>query len=140
MCLLVFYPGKGYREKKRRVHPPNGRCATPLNVIVSTRMRLNDCPVRTAIDVIGGKWKPVILFHLMSGKRRHGELRKLMAEASQKMLTQQLRELERDGIVVRNIFPENPPRVEYELSRYGQTLQPVMRELCKWGKARAKLQ
>ena len=103
-------------------------------------MRLNDCPVRTAIDVIGGKWKPVILYHLMSGKRRHGELRKLLADASQKMLTQQLRELERDGIVVRNIFPENPPRVEYELSRYGHTLQPVMRELCKWGKARAKLQ
>ena len=98
-------------------------------------MRLEDCPVRAAIDVIGGKWKPVILYHLMNGKKRHGELRKLMADASQKMLTQQLRELERDGIVQRDVFPTKPPRVEYKLTAYGQTLQPVMRELCKWGKA-----
>ena len=102
-------------------------------------MRLKDCPVRTAIDVIGGKWKPVILFHLMSGKKRHGELRKLMEDATQKMLTQQLRELERDGIVVRRLFDEKPPRVEYELSSYDHTLQPVMAELCKWGKERMKL-
>ncbi len=102
-------------------------------------MRLKDCPVRTAIDVIGGKWKPVILFHLMSGKKRHGELRKLMEDATQKMLTQQLRELERDGIVQRKLYEEKPPRVEYELSSYGQTLQPVMEELCKWGRARMKL-
>ena len=102
-------------------------------------MRLEDCPVRTALDVIGGKWKPVILYHLMNGKKRHGELRKLMADASQKMLTQQLRELERDGIVQREVFATKPPRVEYRLTSYGQTLQPVMRELCKWGTARTKL-
>ena len=98
-------------------------------------MRLEDCPVRAALDVIGGKWKPVILYHLMAGRKRHGELRKLMADASQKMLTQQLRELERDGIVQRDVFPTKPPRVEYQLTTYGQTLQPVMSELCKWGKA-----
>jgi DNA-binding HxlR family transcriptional regulator len=99
---------------------------------------ISDCPVRAAIDVIGGKWKPVIIYHLMSGKKRHSEFRKLMADASQKMLTQQLRELERDGIVLRTIFPEKTPRVEYELSQHGKTLQPVMTELCKWGKAQAK--
>ena len=103
-------------------------------------MRLEDCPVRAAIDVIGGKWKPVILYHLMNGQKRHGELRKLLADASQKMLTQQLRELERDGIVQREVFPTKPPRVEYRLTTYGRTLQPVMRELCKFGGARAKLQ
>ena len=103
-------------------------------------MRLEDCPVRAAIDVIGGKWKPVILYHLMNGRKRHGELRKLLADASQKMLTQQLRELERDGIVQREVFPTKPPRVEYRLTTYGQTLQSVMRELCKWGTARTKLQ
>ena len=102
-------------------------------------MRLEDCPVRAALDVIGGKWKPVILYHLMGGKKRHGELRKLMADASQKMLTQQLRELERDGIVQRDTFPTRPPRVEYRLTAYGQTLQPVMRELCRWGKKRNQL-
>jgi len=103
-------------------------------------MRLEDCPVRAAIDVIGGKWKPVILYRLMNGRKRHGELRKLLADASQKMLTQQLRELERDGIVQREVFPTKPPRVEYRLTTYGQTLQSVMRELCKWGTARTKLQ
>lgn len=98
-------------------------------------MRLKDCPVRTALDVIGGKWKPVILYHLMDGQMRSAELRRLLPDASQKMLTQQLRELERDGIVLRKVFPENPPRVEYKLARYGQSLRPAMRELCKWGKA-----
>ncbi len=97
-------------------------------------MRLEDCPVRAALDVIGGKWKPVILYHLMDGTKRHGELRKLMPDASQKMLTQQLRELERDGILSRKVHPEVPPRVEYAFSAYGRTLRPVIRDLCKWGK------
>jgi DNA-binding HxlR family transcriptional regulator len=102
-------------------------------------MKLSDCPIRTALDVIAGKWKPVILYHLMSGKKRHSELRKLLADASQKMLTQQLRELERDGIVQRDVLPIKPQRVEYRLTPYGQTLRSVMRELCLWGETRTKL-
>ncbi len=100
-------------------------------------MRLEDCPVRAALDVIGGKWKPVILFHLLGGRKRSGELRKLLSDVSQKMLTQQLRELERDGIIARKVYPETPPRVEYGFTRHGRTLRPVIGELCRWGEAQA---
>jgi len=98
-------------------------------------MPIEDCSVRPALKVIGGKWKPVILFHVMNGKKRFGELRRLMPDASQKMLTQQLRELARDGIISRQVYSELPPRVEYTLTKFGRTLRPVMRELCKWGKS-----
>ena len=96
-------------------------------------MTLAQCPVRAALTVIGGKWKPVIIYHLLEGTRRFGELRRLMPDATQKMLTQQLRELERHGIVARKIYREVPPKVEYSLTRLGQTLRPAMAELCKWG-------
>jgi len=102
-------------------------------------MRLEDCPVRAAVDVIGGKWKPVILYHLLTARRRFGELRRLLPDATQKMLTQQLRELERDGIIARQVYPEVPPRVEYSMTAYGRTLRPVMRELCKWGQSRHRV-
>ena len=98
-------------------------------------MPVEDCAVRPALKVIGGKWKPVILYHLMNGRKRFGELRRLLPDASQKMLTQQLRELERDGIIARQVYPEVPPKVEYTLTPFGQTLRPVMRELCKWGES-----
>lgn len=96
-------------------------------------MKAEECPVRSALTVIGGKWKPVIARYLMLGKRRYGELRKLMPDVTQKMLTQQLRELEEDGIVHRRVYHEVPPKVEYSLTDYGETLRPVLRELCKWG-------
>jgi len=96
-------------------------------------MPIEDCAVRPALKVIGGKWKPVILYHLMNGTKRFGELRRLLPDASQKMLTQQLRELERDGIVARQVYPEVPPRVNYTLTEFGQSVRPVMRELCQWG-------
>ena len=97
-------------------------------------MRLADCPVRTALDVIGGKWKPVVAFYLVEGKKRFGELRRLVPEATQKVLTQQLRELERDGIVERKIYQQVPLKVEYSLTEYGKTLRPVLLGLCQWGK------
>jgi DNA-binding HxlR family transcriptional regulator len=88
-------------------------------------MRLEECPVRAALSVIGGKWKPVVAYYLLQGTKRFGELRRL---------TQQLREMERDGVVARKIYHEGPPRVEYSLTKYGLTLRPVMAELCEWGK------
>jgi DNA-binding HxlR family transcriptional regulator len=97
-------------------------------------MRPEECDVRAALGVIGGKWKPVIARYLMLGTKRFGELRKLMPDATQKMLTQQLREMERDGIVARKVFQQVPPKVEYSLTAYGQTLNPVLEALCKWGK------
>jgi len=96
-------------------------------------MHPEECTVRAALSVIGGKWKPVIARYLMLETRRFGELRKLMPDATQKMLTQQLREMESDGIVKRKVYHQVPPKVEYSLTAYGETLKPVLWELCKWG-------
>jgi DNA-binding HxlR family transcriptional regulator len=95
---------------------------------------LDHCPVRPALDVIGGKWKPIVLHHpIHDGTPRFGQLRRFLPDATQKMLTQQLRELERDGIVARKVYHQVPPKVEYSLTALGQTLRPVMAELCEWG-------
>ena len=98
-------------------------------------MSVKDCPVRAALKVIGGKWKPVIAFYLSQRSMRFGELRRSVSDATQKMLTQQLREMERDGILARKVFHEVPPKVVYSLTQYGRTLRPILRELCKWGEA-----
>ena len=80
-------------------------------------------PVKATLEVIGGKWKPVILFHLMNGRKRNGQLLTLMPSISQKVLTQQLRELEKDDIITRISYNEVPPRVEYTLTEYGESLK-----------------
>ena len=91
-------------------------------------------PVEATLDVIGGKWKVVILFHLMhDGTHRFAALRRKIPGVSERMLTQQLRELEDDGIVHREVYPEVPPKVEYSLTAYGQTLRPITRVMCEWG-------
>ncbi|WP_411334751.1 winged helix-turn-helix transcriptional regulator [Metabacillus indicus] len=90
-------------------------------------------PVEATLEIIGGKWKCVILCHLTHGKRRTNELKKLMPNITQKMLTQQLRELEDDGVINRIVHPEVPPKVEYELSEYGWSLQSILDSLCAWG-------
>ncbi len=102
-------------------------------------MRLADCPVRASLDVIEGKWKPVILFNLMGGKKRFGQLRRLIPEATQKVLTQQLRELERDRVVTRRVIPTVPVQVEYSFSPEGEALRSAIEELCKWGTMRQRL-
>ncbi len=91
------------------------------------------CPVEATLDVIGGKWKGVIVFHLLGGTKRFNELRRLMPDVTQRMLTRQLRELETDQIVARVVFPEVPPKVEYSLTAYGKTLMPVLEMMQKWG-------
>jgi len=97
------------------------------------------CPLVVAINIIGGKWKPVILHMLSTGIRRFGELKKNIPPVSQKILTQQLRELELDGIVVRTVYPEVPPRVEYSLSAVGMSLVPVLDGLYRWGEAYSEI-
>ena len=91
------------------------------------------CGLEAALDVIGGKWKPIVLWRLTSGPRRFGELRRLVAGISEKMLIQQLREMEHDGIVERKDFREIPPRVEYALTGLGASLTVALGPLCEWG-------
>jgi len=91
------------------------------------------CAIEASIEAIGGKWKGVILYHLALGTKRFGELQKLMPAVTQTMLTRQLRELERDNIVQRVVYAEVPPKVEYSLTSFGRTLQPVLKALENWG-------
>ncbi len=91
--------------------------------------------VEATLEVIGGKWKCVILCHLTHGKKRTSELKKLMPNITQKMLTQQLRELEDDGVINRISYNQVPPKVEYELSEYGKSLQSILDSLCAWGES-----
>ncbi|MEC2075086.1 helix-turn-helix domain-containing protein [Metabacillus fastidiosus] len=91
------------------------------------------CPVESTLDVIGGKWKGVILYHLLHEKKRFNELRKLMPGITQRMLTLQLSELEKDGVVHRKAFPVVPPKVEYSLTEFGKTLEPIIILMEEWG-------
>lgn len=91
------------------------------------------CAVEATVDVAGGKWKPVIIYHLLSGTKRFGELKKTVGDVSQRSLTMQLRQLELDGVVERQVFAEVPPRVEYSLTAFGQTLAPVLKAMKEWG-------
>ena len=95
--------------------------------------RTPECPVEAALSVIGGRWKILVICRLFEGKHRFNEMRRSIAGVSQRMLAQNLRELERDGVVERRVFPESPPRVEYGLTPFGRTLEPVLDRLCEWG-------
>lgn len=96
------------------------------------------CPVEATVDVIGGRWKGVILFHLIPGKKRFGEIRKILPQVTQRVLTQQLRELERDGVVHREVYAQVPPKVEYSLTALGKTLGPLILSMSAWGNQNAK--
>lgn len=91
------------------------------------------CPVEAALDVIGNKWKGIILFHLLSGTKRFNELKRLIPVVSQRVLTLQLRELEKDKVISRKVYPQVPPKVEYSLSELGASLKPVLTALREWG-------
>lgn len=92
------------------------------------------CGVAVTLELIGGKWKGVILWHLCQKVLRFSQLKRRITGITQKMLTQQLRELERDGLVHRKVFAEVPPRVEYSLTDLGRSLQPVLQLMCDWGR------
>ena len=96
-------------------------------------MRLSECLVRTTIDVIDGKWKPIIVNELKDGMLRFGQLQRRVPEAARKVLTEQLRELEEDEIVSRKAAAQKWQRVEYALTPYGRTLAPVLSLMAKWG-------
>lgn len=94
--------------------------------------------VQTTLKVIGGKWKLLILWHLKDGGKRFSELKRLIPEITEKMLIQQLRELEKDAIVNRNVQSDVPPKVEYSFTAYGKSLIPVLKPLCNWGQEHLK--
>jgi DNA-binding HxlR family transcriptional regulator len=91
------------------------------------------CSVESALAVIGGRWKGVVLYWLSKETLRFGQLRRLLPNCTQRMLTLQLRELEQDGLVKRTVFAEVPPRVEYELTPFGKSLEPILLGLRDWG-------
>lgn len=92
-----------------------------------------NCPVSKTIQLIGGKYKSLILWHLMGGVLRFGQLRRLVPDATPKMLTQQLRELESNGLLQRTVFPQVPPRVDYALTDLGRSLSPILEAMYQWG-------
>lgn len=91
------------------------------------------CSVESVIGVIGGRWKCVVLFRLTHGTRRFGELRRELPNITQRMLTLALRELEEDGLVRRTVYAEVPPRVDYELTTWGRSIEPILVAMCEWG-------
>ncbi len=93
------------------------------------------CDVEATLSVIGGRWKPVIVCHLLGGKKRFGELRRLIENATERMITLQLRELEADGVVSRQVYAEVPPRVEYDVTDFGRSLEPILELMQQWGSA-----
>ncbi|WP_067933883.1 winged helix-turn-helix transcriptional regulator [Alicyclobacillus kakegawensis] len=96
------------------------------------------CPVEYTLDVIGGKWKGVLLYHLIEGPKRFNEFRRICPSITQRMLTLQLRELEKDGVVHREVYQQVPPKVEYSLTEFGKTLVPIIMKMKEWGETYKK--
>ncbi len=92
------------------------------------------CDVEATLSVIGGRWKPILVCHLLSGPKRFGQLKRLTPNATERMITLQLRELEADGVVSREVFREVPPRVEYDVTEYGRSLEPILVAMQAWGR------
>jgi DNA-binding HxlR family transcriptional regulator len=109
-----------------RLHIPKGKYARTGYV----------SPIDAAIEIIGGKYKVAILYYIRESVLRFGELRRLMPLATKRMLTKQLRELERDRMIDRKVFRQVPPRVDYSLTKEGKSIVPILEDLCEWGKRR----
>ncbi len=95
--------------------------------------KITACPVATCLNYISDKWKILIIRDLLSGTKRFSELKKSLAPVTQKMLTQQLREMESDGLIARKVYPVVPPKVEYSLTEFGKSLSPVIEAMKAWG-------
>lgn len=97
------------------------------------KIRNYNCPVEAAMDVIGGKYKALIVYELIGGTRRYNEIQRAVPQATPRMLSKQLKELEKDGVINRVLYPVVPPKTEYSLTELGKTLVPIVEALCKWG-------
>lgn len=96
------------------------------------------CPIDLTLAIIGGKWKAAILYHLAQQTMRFSELQRQFSDTTRKMLTQQLRELEQDGLVHREVYPQVPPKVEYSLTEKGRSIKPILNLMCQWGAGQAE--
>jgi DNA-binding HxlR family transcriptional regulator len=103
--------------------------------LLSTSDKIYRCPLELSIDLIGGKWKCVIMWHLRKGELRFSQLKKRLPGVTQKMLTQQLRDLEENGLIHREVYPVVPPKVEYSLTEEGKVFVPVLKSMYKWGRS-----
>ncbi len=121
MLIIYIYILKGNERMSKKI---NGGCSVP---------NLEGCPVEFTLDVIGGKWKGILLYHLINGTKRFNEFRRICPAITQRMLTLQLRELEEDGIVHREVYQQVPPKVEYSLTEFGRTLEPIILQMKQWG-------
>jgi DNA-binding HxlR family transcriptional regulator len=101
--------------------------------MITYNNKMYNCPMEMTMDLIGGKWKVLILWNLSSGVLRFNELKRTFSDVTQKMLTQQLRDLEVNGLIYRKVYPQVPPKVEYSLTEIGSSLVPVLKEMNKWG-------
>lgn len=106
---------------------------------MAKEIKLGCSSVKVTLSVIGGKWKPLIMFLLFDETLRFSQLQRNIVGITQKMLTEQLRELERDGLISRKVYPQVPPKVEYSITSYGRTLLPVLDTMHKWGKEHRKM-
>ena len=100
---------------------------------ITIQGRTYNCPVEVTLEIIGGRWKSVVLYHLLCRTQRFGELRKLLPGVTQRMLTLQLRELENDRVIHREVYRQIPPKVEYSLTDFGRSLEPILRLMLAWG-------
>ena len=97
-----------------------------------------NCPLELTMDLIGGKWKLIILWYLLDASKRFSQLNRLMPNITQKMLTTQLRELEEKGLINRHVYPQVPPKVEYSLTEQGYSLKHILNDICSWSTSYAK--
>ena len=97
------------------------------------KMKSYHCAVEAAMDVVGGKYKAQIVYELMQGTKRYNEIQRALPQATPRMLSKQLKELETDGVISRTLYPVVPPKTEYSLTELGQTLAPIVDALCRWG-------
>jgi DNA-binding HxlR family transcriptional regulator len=109
------------------------RMATQMARARNNKNCVRGCAVTSTVELIGGKWKTVALYHLMDEPRRFSELQRRLVGVTQRMLTLQLRELEADGLVHREVYPQVPPKVEYSLTELGRSLEPIIRAMLTWG-------
>ncbi len=122
------------------LHPAGNRAAAPdypekeRKTGLKTKGELPECPVATTVQLIGSKWKLLVLRNLMDRPWRFNELRKSLDGISQKVLTDSLRSMEEDGIITRTVYPEVPPRVEYALSELGETMRPIIKSMEEFGR------